>query len=330
MQGGEPVTTPVTVVILAAGQGTRMRSAVPKMLHEAAGVPLLEHVVRAVRPLAPERVVMVVGHGADLVRERYGGAGVVFAEQREQRGTGHALMQAQEAARGVTGPILVLNGDGPLIRSETLARLVEQQRANDGVGMTLLTAVVDDPSGLGRIVRDPDSGMVAAIVEEKDADEATRALREVNPGVYVFDQDTFTFAGRLDDRNASGEYYITDMVGLYLAAGRPVRAVQAPTPEEVLAVNDRVQLARVDAILRDRARERWMRAGVTMIAPQQVFLDDEVVLEPDVVLHPGVCLRGRTVVRSGAVIGPYAVLTDCEVTEGAVVPPHALIASRRV
>ena len=324
------MTSPVTVVILAAGQGTRMRSAVPKMLHEAAGVPLLEHVVRAVKPLEPERVVLVIGHGADQIRERFESADVTFAEQRERRGTGHALMQANDAVRGTSGPLLVLNGDGPLIRSETLARLVEEQRKNGGVGMTLLTAVLDDPTGLGRIVRNPDDGTVAAIVEEKDADDDTRAIREVNPGFYVFDQDAFAFADRLDDDNASGEYYITDMVGLYLAAGRPVRAVLAPSQEEVLAVNDRVQLARVDAVLRDRVRERWMRAGVTMIAPEQVFLDDGVVLESDVVLHPGVCLRGATVVRSGAVIGPYAVLTDCEVTEGAVVPPHAVIASRRV
>lgn len=318
-----------TVVILAAGQGTRMRSSLPKVLHEAAGVPLLEHVLRAVAPLDPERVVVVVGHEAERVKARFAGAGVRFAEQREQLGTGHALLQAKAEADGGEGPLLVLNGDGPLLLADTLARLVAAQVEGGGLGMTLLTSIAEDPSGLGRIVRAPD-GTVTAIVEEKDADEAIRAIREVNPGLYVFDRDAFALAATLGNHNASGEYYITDLVRLYLEAGRPVRAVVAPTEEEVLAVNDRVQLAQVDAILRDRIRQRWMKAGVTMVAPGQVFLDDSVVLEPDVVLHPGVCLCGATVVRRGAVVGAYAVLTDCEVTAGAAVPAHAVIRGRRI
>ncbi len=319
--------TPFAVVVLAAGAGTRMRSSRHKVLHEAAGAPLLEHVLRAVDPLGPRRVVVVVGHRGEQVRERFagraGGGELVFAEQRELLGTGHALWQAEEQvlgafAPGEAGSVLVLVGDAPLVTSATLERMLAAQGA--GPGMTLLTATVPDPTGLGRIVRGG-GGQVERIVEHKDAGPEELAIAEVNGGFYAFDLGVFARCRRLSPDNAQGELYITELLDLYRADGLPTRAVAAASPEEVLAANDRSELAVVDRVLRDRARRGWLLAGVTMVAPETVFLDDAVELARDVVLHPGVHLLGATRVGEGAAVGPYAVLTDCTVAPGAVVPP---------
>ena len=241
------------VVILAAGQGTRMKSPLPKALHEAAGKPLLEHVLLAVAPLKPEHTVVIVGHQAEAVEARFGDFPVTFVRQDFGLGygTGLALRQAQGALGGFGGDLLVLNGDGPLLTTATLRALVQAQ-AEQGDGMTLLTCVMSDPHGLGRIVRHPD-GSVARIVEEKDATLDERALREVNPGLYVFDRHVFELAARLDNRNASGEFYVTDLVDLYLRAGYRVQAVVGDDETEVLGVNDREQLALVDRMLRERS-----------------------------------------------------------------------------
>lgn len=322
--------TPFAVVLLAAGAGTRMRSSRHKVLHEVAGAPLLEHLLRAVDPLEPRRVVVVVGHLGEQVRERFSaraaGGELVFAEQRELLGTGHALWQAEEQVMGAFAPgergtVLVLNGDAPLVTSETLRCLLEAQ--GDAPGMTLLTATVPEPAGLGRIVRAPD-GSVERIVEHKDATPEERAIAEVNGGFYAFDLGVFARCRRLTRDNAQGELYITELLAIYRAEGLPTRAVTAASHEEVLAANDRAELAVLDRVLRDRARRAWMLAGVTMVAPETVFLDDAVRLGRDVTLHPGVHLRGATSVAEGAVVGPYAVLTDCRVEAGAVVPAHTV------
>ena len=322
--------TPFAAVVLAAGAGTRMRSSRHKVLHEAAGAPLLEHVLRAVEPLGPRRVVVVVGHLGEQVRERFAARAadgrLVFAEQRELLGTGHALWQAEEQvlaafAPGERGSVLVLVGDAPLVTSRTLERLLEAQ--GDGPGMTLLTATVPDPTGLGRIVRAPD-GTVERIVEHKDASPQELAIAEVNGGFYAFDLGVFALCRRLSRDNAQGELYITELLDIYRAEGLPTRAVAAASHEEVLAANDRSELAVVDRVLRDRARREWLLAGVTMIAPETVFLDDTVRLSRDVTLHPGVHLLGSTTVGEGATVGPYAVLSDCRVEAGAVVPPHTV------
>jgi UDP-N-acetylglucosamine diphosphorylase/glucosamine-1-phosphate N-acetyltransferase len=241
----------LAVVILAAGQGTRMRSPLPKVLHEAAGKPLLEHVLLAVAPLEPARTVVVVGHRAEDVEARFRGFPVTFVRQDFSLGygTGMALKQAEGALPGFRGDVLVLNGDGPLIKTQTLRTLVRAQA--EGKGMTLLTCRVRDPYGLGRIIRNPD-GSVARIVEEKDATPEEKAVHEINPGLYVFDRHVFEMAAGLGDDNASKEFYITDMVDLYLRAGCRVRAVLGDDETEVLGVNDREQLARVERLLSAR------------------------------------------------------------------------------
>lgn len=316
-----------SVVILAAGKGTRMRSQLPKMLHEAAGLPLLEHVLRAVAPLAPHKVVVVIGHGADQYRERFAENSrrgeLEFVDQPQQLGTGHALLQAREPLAGTGGNVVVLNGDGPLVRSSTIAAL--SAALGTSKGMALVTCDVSEPDGLGRVLRDS-SGAVTGIVEHKDASEAQLALREINPGIYAFDSGVFDLCARLSNDNAAGEYYITELLELYLKAGMPVVAHKIDDEQEVWAVNDREELARADRALRDRLRKKWLLAGVTMIAPEQVFLDHDVELGHDVVLHPGVHLLEGTVVGDGATVGPGAVLSGCRVRAGTVVPP-LLVAS---
>ncbi len=241
---------PLAVVVLAAGQGTRMKSDLPKVLHEAAGRPLVEHVLRAVYPLGPERVVVVTGYKAEEVEAKLAGESVQFARQTQQLGTGHALLQTKEVLEDFDGAVMVLNGDGPLLKTETLKRLAQTQ-GDSGAGMTLVTCEVNDPTGLGRIIRKAD-GSVAKIVEEKDATEEERHVREINPGIYIFNRDVFSVAAGLSNDNAAGEYYITDLVDLYLRAGHAVQAVKIEDETEILAVNDREQLAAVERILQAR------------------------------------------------------------------------------
>lgn len=316
------------VIVLAAGQGTRMRSRRPKVLHVAAGRPLLEHVLRAARAVEPASVTVVVGHGSAEVRARFAGAGAGFVEQVRQRGTGDAVASCADVLGQRAGPFVVLSGDGPLLTGETLRRLVEAHRAAGGNGMTLLTYEVDDPTGLGRVVRAPDGG-VRAIVEERDADEATRALREVNPGTYVFDAGLWGLLAGLDDDNAAGELYLTDLVAAYRAAGAPVRAERGDDETRLLVgVNDRIQLSVADRLLRDRVRRRWLAAGVTMTDPASVFLDDDVTLGSDVTLEPGVVLAEGTRVGEGAWVGAYAHLSGCLVDAGGRVAPHTVATGR--
>ncbi|MDZ7705363.1 MAG: NTP transferase domain-containing protein [Trueperaceae bacterium] len=316
----------LAVVILAAGQGTRMKSALPKVLHEAAGQPLLEHVLRAVQDLEPTRTLVVVGHGADEVEARFRDPAhhdLEFVRQTEQLGTGHALLQTRLPLGDFDGPVLVLNGDGPLLKTDTLRALIGAHQ-EAGEGMALLTCEVRDPTGLGRIVRD-DRGQIQRIVEEKDAGPQQKAIHEINPGIYLFDADVFGYAGELTDDNAAGEYYVTDLVDSYLRDGKPVVAVVTDDETEILGVNTRQHLAEVERVLRDRIREKWLLAGVTMLSPEQTFIGDEVRLEPDVTLYPGVWLGGHTIVRRGAVIGLHALLVNCDVAENARVEPHSVL-----
>lgn len=313
----------LAVVILAAGQGTRMKSALPKVLHEAAGQPLLEHVLRAAAGLEPTRTLVVVGHGADEVEARFSDRDLEFVRQEERLGTGHALLQTRSQLGDFGGPVLVLNGDGPLLKTDTLRELVEAHE-EAGEGMALLTCEVSDPTGLGRIVRD-DRGQIQRIVEEKDAGPQQKKLHEINPGIYLFDADVFDYAGELTDDNAAGEYYVTDLVDSYLRDGKPVVAVVTSDETEILGVNTRQHLADAERVLRDRIRERWLLEGVTMLSPEQTFIGDAVRLEPDVTLYPGVWLGGQTRVGRGAVIGNHAVLVDCDVAENAHVEPHTVL-----
>jgi len=309
---------PAAVVVLAAGEGTRMRSALPKVLHTMCGRTLLGHVLAAVGPLEAARTLVVVGAGRERVAATLPGA-VEAVIQEEQRGTGHAVRAALGALAGgapVSGTVLVVPGDAPLLRPETLARLLaEHERA--AAALTVLTAEVADPTGYGRVLRDA-AGEVSAVREERDADAATRAVREVATSVYAFaavDLDA-ALAG-LRANNAAGEEYLTDTVAALRAHGRPVAAWRTEDPAEAVGVNDRVQLAAARRTMRDRLLTAAMLDGVTVTDPQTVWLGVRVRLAADVTVHQNVQLHGETRLEEGATVGPDVTLTDTVVRAGA-------------
>ncbi|MDQ3610794.1 MAG: bifunctional UDP-N-acetylglucosamine diphosphorylase/glucosamine-1-phosphate N-acetyltransferase GlmU [Actinomycetota bacterium] len=314
------------VVVLAAGEGTRMRSATtPKVLHEIGGRSMLGHVVRAARGLDPEHLLVVVGHAREQVTAHLAeldpAAQAVVQEQ--QHGTGHAVRVALDTLPALTGTVVVVPGDAPLLTAQTLSELLATHHVARAA-TTLLTAELPDPTGYGRVVRE--GGSVAAVVEHKDADAAIRAIREVATSVYAFAAEQLrTALQQLTTDNAQGEQYLTDVVALHRRAGRTVAAHIAESAGETMGVNDRVQLAEAGRLLRDRVVAQHQRAGVTVVDPATTWMDVDVQVEQDVTIHPGSQLHGTTAVRAGAVIGPDTTLTDTEVGEQAsVVKSHCV------
>ena len=310
-------------VILAAGMGTRMRSALPKVLHRAAGDPLVSHVIDAARDAGVSDVVLVVGHGRDLVKAAIGDS-VRFVVQEPQLGTGHALQQTLKLLRPVPSRLVVLCGDAPLLTAASISRMLAD---GAGVTITVLSARVADPTGYGRIVRD-ETGGVRAIVEESDASEGERAITEINSGLYCFDGRWV--AANLDrlEKSASGEYYLTDLVSLAVKQGLPVRAVLAEAPSEVMGVNDRIQLAEADRTLRERFCLRLLTAGVTVVDPAATYVGKDVSVGQDTVIHPGTHLRGRTIIGSRCEIGPNTIIQDAIVGDECVVLSSVIEHSR--
>ncbi|HVU93304.1 MAG TPA: bifunctional UDP-N-acetylglucosamine diphosphorylase/glucosamine-1-phosphate N-acetyltransferase GlmU [Jatrophihabitans sp.] len=303
---------PLTVIVLAAGEGTRMRSkALPKVLHGFAGRSMLEHVLAATAPLGAARTLVVVGHrrGEVTAHLEQVAPDAVPVVQAEQHGTGHAVRLALEAVPAEDGTVLVVPGDAPLLTDATLAALVGE---HGEAAATLLTSVVPDPTGYGRVLRDA-SGAVARVVEHKDATDAERAVTEIATSVYAFDAALLREAvGKLSTDNAQGEEYLPDVVEILGAAGHRIGAVVAPA-DETAGVNDRVQLAAAHRSYNARLLERHMRGGVTVIDPASTWVDAAVQIEPDAVLLPATDLHGRTRIGEGAEIGPQTSLTDTEV-----------------
>jgi bifunctional UDP-N-acetylglucosamine pyrophosphorylase / glucosamine-1-phosphate N-acetyltransferase len=311
-----------------------MRSSRPKPLHLLCGRAMVLHILDAVADLSLDRAVVVVGHSAERVTKKLlddappGLAGSIeFVEQTVQRGTGDAVAVGLTAFAGgdalgdddgEDGDIIVTPGDTPLLRAQTLASLVQAHRQADAA-CTVLTAVVDDPTGYGRIVRGRDDRVVR-IVEEVDTTEEERAIREINTGIFCFRRSVLAPAlRRLNPDNDQGEYYLTDVISVLHDAGYNVVTMVAADPMETAGVNDRAQLAVAEAELRDRINDRWMLSGVTMIDPERTYVDATVQLARDVTLFPGVVLQGDTVIDAGAEIGPDSRLVDTHVGEGAVV-----------
>lgn len=297
-----------------------MRSTIPKVLHEILGRTMLGHVLAACDPLAAEHTLVVVGHGRDAVTATLP-AGVRPVVQDRQFGTGHATRLALEAIADVDGTVVVVPGDAPLLTTETLSRLVAAHEDSTAVA-TVLTTEVGDPTGYGRVIRTA-SGEVVRIVEHADATPAERAVREINAGVYAFTAEPLRQAlAALSTDNVQGEEYLTDVVGMYVDKGLPVRIAVAG-PAETLGVNDRAQLAAAGRMIRDRIVTAWMRAGVAVVDPQTVWIDTDVQLEPDVTILPNVQLHGATSIAAGARVGPDTTLTDTVVGAGArVVRAH--------
>ncbi|MFG3101598.1 bifunctional UDP-N-acetylglucosamine diphosphorylase/glucosamine-1-phosphate N-acetyltransferase GlmU [Streptomyces sp. NPDC048182] len=311
---------PAAVVVLAAGEGTRMRSATPKVLHELCGRSLVGHVLAAAGELAPENLVVVVGHAREKVTAHLAEVApeARTAVQEQQNGTGHAVRMGLEAlGGGVDGTVVVVCGDTPLLTGATLAALAGTH-TGDGNAVTVLTAEVPDATGYGRIVRDGATGAVTAIVEHKDADEAQRGIREINSGVFAFDGRLLAEAlGKVRTDNSQGEEYLTDVLGILREAGHRVGASVAADHREIAGINNRVQLAEARRTLNDRLLEAAMLAGVTVVDPASTWVDVTVTFERDAIVHPGTQLHGATHLAEGAEVGPNSRLTDTRVGEGA-------------
>ncbi len=311
----------VVVVVLAAGEGKRMKSSLPKVLHPIGGRSLLGHALTAARGTEPDQVVVVVGHGRDQVTAHLAQidpqASTVVQEQ--QNGTGHAVRVALEAVSASDAEtVLVVCGDVPLLRAATLVELLDQHNA-DSNAVTVLTAVVPDPTGYGRIIRAANGGL-EAIVEQRDATPEQHKVAEINSGVYAFDGKVLRDAlGRLSTDNSQGEEYLTDVVSIAHGDGAKVGASLAVDHHEILGVNDRVQLSELGRVLNDRVLDHWMRAGVSVVDPATTWIDVQVTLDSDVRIAPNTQLHGRTVVGIGAVLGPNTTLTDVVVGAGATV-----------
>lgn len=308
-------------VILAAGQGTRMKSKLYKVLHPVCGKPMVQHVVDQVKMLNIQEMVTVIGHGAEKVKGQLGEESH-YALQEEQLGTAHAVMQAQEMLEGKEGITIVVCGDTPLIKAETMESLFKHHRELSAKA-TILTARIDDPTGYGRIIRN-EEGLVEKIVEHKDATEAEREINEINTGTYCFDNAAlFEALKKVSNDNVQGEYYLPDVVEILKNQGEVVTAFQTNDLEETLGVNDRVALAEAERIMRSRINESHMRNGVTIIDPANTYIEADVVIGQDTIILPGTILKGRTVIGTECQIGPNSEIDTCEVGNETVIRQSA-------
>jgi bifunctional UDP-N-acetylglucosamine pyrophosphorylase / glucosamine-1-phosphate N-acetyltransferase len=304
-------------IILAAGQGTRMKSKLYKVLHPVCGKPMVQHVVDQVSNLHIENIVTIIGHGAETVKAQLGDKSA-YALQEQQLGTAHAVIQASDVLGDKEGTTIVVCGDTPLIKVETIESLFQHHLEN-GAKASVLTAVADDPTGYGRIIRNA-SGHVEKIVEHKDATDAERQIAEINTGTYCFDnQALFNALKNVSNDNVQGEYYLPDVIEILKKQGETVVAYQTEDFHETLGVNDRVALAEAEAIMRKRINEKHMRNGVTIIDPQNTYIDSEVQIGRDTIIYPGTTLKGLTVIGEDCMIGPNSEIDHCVVGNDTVI-----------
>nr|WP_170312402.1 bifunctional UDP-N-acetylglucosamine diphosphorylase/glucosamine-1-phosphate N-acetyltransferase GlmU [Paenibacillus sacheonensis] len=314
-------------IILAAGQGKRMKSKLYKVLHPVCGKPMVAHVLQTVKDAACERTVVVVGHGAETVRSFLGDE-VEFSLQERQLGTGHAVQQAEQLLGAEEGTTVILYGDTPLVTSETIGALL-RYHTEIGSAATVLTAVVPNPQGLGRIIRD-EAGNVMRIVEQKDCTPEQAAISEINTGMYCFDnKKLFQALAKVTNHNAQGEYYLTDVMEILKNEGEIVGAYCTPDYAEGVGVNDRVGLGEAEALMRARIVRKHQIGGVTVIDPAATYIEADVVIGSDTVIYPGTVLRGRTMIGEDCVIGPHADIADTTIGSGVTVK-HSVIAESSI
>ncbi|MBI3805654.1 MAG: bifunctional UDP-N-acetylglucosamine diphosphorylase/glucosamine-1-phosphate N-acetyltransferase GlmU [Nitrospirae bacterium] len=324
-------------IILAAGQGKRMKSTLPKVLHPLSGSPMLFYILDLVKQAEIQKSFVIIGHQAEQVSKAVADRGVTCLLQDPPLGTGHAVLQAKEALFGFTGSVLILSGDTPLLRPETLRQLREAHRSA-GATMTILTTRLANPYGYGRVIRKK-NGAILQVIEEKDATPAQRAIDEVNTGVYIIEAPfLFEALGEVQPNNQQKEYYLTDLIGIAARRGEPLAGVEAD-PDEVIGVNSRADLARAEAILQKRIVTHWMSEGVTFIDPAQVRIGPAVEIGRDVLIYPGVTLEGKSAIGEGSTLYPcriknsrlgaqvvvkdYSVVEDSEIESDASVGPFA-------
>ena len=319
----------IHVAILAAGQGTRMKSALPKVLHRVGGRSLIEHVLQTARSLDPATMSVIVGHKADLVRQHLAGQPHLgFALQEPQLGTAHALQQVEPLLKGRTGTLVLLSGDVPMLSAETLRRLRETHTAA-GAAATVVSAIVERPYGYGRIVRQGDR--IARIVEERDASPEQRKIREINSGIYAFDLAPLFDALRgIASKNAQGEFYLTDLVAIYRRRKLPVETLVVENPEEIRGINSRTELAEVSRLVRQTKNEELMAAGVTLVDPATTYIDPDVQVGADTVIHPGVVIEGHTRIGSACEIQAHVRIVDSEIADRVTINNFCLIIGARV
>ncbi|HWQ55557.1 MAG TPA: bifunctional UDP-N-acetylglucosamine diphosphorylase/glucosamine-1-phosphate N-acetyltransferase GlmU [Bryobacteraceae bacterium] len=322
--------TPITVAILAAGLGTRMKSRHAKVLHEAGGRPLIQHVVRTALALAPaERICVIVGHQAEKVKAAVTTPGVRFVHQAEQKGTGHALMVGREVMQNLPGLLVILYGDCPLISAETLRRLVDVQQRSGAAG-TLISAEMPDPTGYGRVLRD-DAGAVRGVVEQKAATPPQLAVREANMGIYCYRADLFwRHLGEIRPENPAGEYYLTDMVEILLRAGHTMEAMLVGDAREALGINNRVELAEVDRLLRERKARQLMLDGVTIRQPETVTIDVDAQIGMDTVVEPFAQILGKTTIGENCRIGACSIVRDSQLADDVELGPFTIVGTSRL
>jgi bifunctional UDP-N-acetylglucosamine pyrophosphorylase/glucosamine-1-phosphate N-acetyltransferase len=313
-------------VILAAGKGTRMKSNLPKALHLISGQPMVVYVLEALSPLKIGEVYVVVGHRAELVKKSINHQKLKFVEQKEQLGTGHALLQTKKYLANKKGDVLVLSGDTPLITPATLRALLETHKESNAAA-TVLTAVMPDPVGYGRIIRGS-KGTIIKIVEEKDASFEEKKIKEVNTGTYCFNiTELFDALKALRTDNSQKEYYLTDVIEIMKEKKLPVYACQAPDYQETQGVNTREDLAKVTKIICSRVNQRLMHSGVTLIDPVSIYIDATVEIKPDTLIYPGTIIQGKTTIGSNCRIGPNILIMDSKIEEGVVVKYSEVIRS---
>lgn len=299
----------LATIILAAGKGTRMKSKVVKVLHKLAGKPMLQHLIDTAEKLSSQQTVVVVGYQGETVREAVHGANLSFVFQHEQKGTGHAVLQAKEVMQDYQGATLVLVGDAPLLTVETLEELIRHHFTTNA-DATILSTELDDPFGYGRIIRDVD-GSFMRIVEQSDLTEEEVEIQEINTGIYIFDnQKLFKALDQVEPNNKQAEYYLTDVFSIILKEGGRVEVTGTDDPDETIGINDRVRLAEAEKTIRWRVNQRLMLSGVTIIDPENTYIDDEVQIGQDTIIYPFTFIEGRTTIGADAVIGPNTRIKD--------------------
>jgi bifunctional UDP-N-acetylglucosamine pyrophosphorylase/glucosamine-1-phosphate N-acetyltransferase len=317
------------VVVLAAGQGTRMKSQLPKVLHRIAGRPMIDHVLRTADALDPATVTVIVGHKAEVVRQQlHERRSLRFALQDPQIGTAHALQQAEPVLAGRSGTLILLSGDVPLLTPETLQTLLATHRGAHAAA-TVVTATLDRPYGYGRIVRT--DGRIARIVEERDASPTERHIKEINGGIYAFDLAPLFDALRgIASQNAQGEFYLTDLIAIYRRRKLPVETLMVADPQEIRGINSRTELAEVSRIVRQQKNEELMAAGVTLIDPATTYIDPDVEIGPDTVIHPGVVVEGQTRIGAACEIQAHVRISDSQIGDRVTINNFCLIVGSRV